>query len=267
MQSARRRVIVSRFKNRYFRPLFIGTPFAMRGEAHMFGLRQKLTFGYLGLLGILLTVGVLSGVSLHRYRSTLERIFRENYDSVLYGQQMKAAVESLDAIALSDVAGTKRTAAADPAKSEADFEAALAAETGNVTLLGEQEIVDQIHRVWLGVAPEPSYVASIHAILAADDRDSKLANYREVVQPRTALLREATQRIVDMNVHNMGFENGEVQNSAVEATRTLYSLIAAGVLFGGAFVFLVARSILRQLGAVSASRANWSTATSTSSCP
>ena len=216
----------------------------------MFGLRQKLALGYLGLLGILLAVSVLAGVSLHRYRSTLERIFRENYDSVVYGQRMKAAVETLDAAALADATGNDT---AEDAKTARTFQAALDAEDGNVTLPGEAELVARIRRAWQGSDADEGYLARLHAVATAGPDDAQLRVYRATVQPRTAELRDAAQGVIDLNVQNMGFANGAVQASTGEATRTLYALAAAGLAFGGAFVFLVARSIVRQLGVVTAS--------------
>ena len=62
----------------------------------MFGIRPKLILGFGGLLAILLLVGFLSRASLRRYSGTLERVFRENYDSVIYGQEMRRAVDELD---------------------------------------------------------------------------------------------------------------------------------------------------------------------------
>ena len=58
----------------------------------MFGLRQKLALAFGGLLAILIIVSVLAIVRLDSYSQTLETIFRENYDSVTYGQTMKDGV-------------------------------------------------------------------------------------------------------------------------------------------------------------------------------
>src|ERR1700712_6121342 len=100
----------------------------------MFGIRQKLIVGFGGLLAILLLVGFLSGESLRRYSGTLERIFRDNYDSVLYGQQMKEAVENIDDATQASLHGILIAPSRTPNQLIADFETGLAKEKRNVTL-------------------------------------------------------------------------------------------------------------------------------------
>ena len=62
----------------------------------MFGLRQKLTLGFGGLLTILVIVSVLSAVVLGLYSSAMSQYLAENYRSVRYGQRMNDALGPLD---------------------------------------------------------------------------------------------------------------------------------------------------------------------------
>src|SRR5258708_38988733 len=59
-------------------------------------LRRKLWLGFGGLLAILATVSALSVVVLTRYSRALERVFRENYDSAVYCDAMKASLDQLN---------------------------------------------------------------------------------------------------------------------------------------------------------------------------
>jgi hypothetical protein len=60
-------------------------------------LRHKLWLGFGGLLIVLLVVSGLSFVVFNRFSHTLERVFRENYDSVIYCREMRQQLDQLDA--------------------------------------------------------------------------------------------------------------------------------------------------------------------------
>ena len=105
-------------------------------------LKSKLIVAFGGLLLTLLTVGLMSVQMVTESSSAIERIFRENYDSVAACLKMKGAIERLDRLAelslwekLPDPLGTS-----EPVIRE--FERNLKFQQGNVTLPGEQELTD-----------------------------------------------------------------------------------------------------------------------------
>ena len=60
----------------------------------MFGLRQKLAFGFGGLLAILQIVSSFGIAVMRQHRAELDTFLKENWRSVAYGQQMLDAAES-----------------------------------------------------------------------------------------------------------------------------------------------------------------------------
>src|SRR6476646_6832858 len=62
----------------------------------MISLRHKLWLGFGGLLMILMIVTTLTVAVLTRYSRALERVFRDNYDSAVYCNSMKDALDQLD---------------------------------------------------------------------------------------------------------------------------------------------------------------------------
>src|ERR1041385_6073724 len=105
----------------------------------MFSLRRKLFLGFGGLLAVLFAVGAISFALLKSYTGTIDRISRENYDSVLFGQGMKDALDRLDDIAESLFVGMAPQAEAVQA-STAAFEDDPRRETGHITIPGEREL-------------------------------------------------------------------------------------------------------------------------------
>src|SRR5258706_1589954 len=97
----------------------------------MFGLRQKLAFGFGGLLLILLVVSALGIAVLKQHRTALDKFLYENWRSVEYGQNMIDALERMnDAAKVAAVGGAsdaelniaRSTAAAAPAPVDANLQ-------------------------------------------------------------------------------------------------------------------------------------------------
>src|ERR1700685_1399563 len=88
----------------------------------MFGLRQKLLFGFGGLLAILLAVSGLGIAVLTQYRGALDKFYYENWRSVVYGQNMLDALEHLSegATPLSGSAGEPTASALSAARASAN---------------------------------------------------------------------------------------------------------------------------------------------------
>jgi len=59
-------------------------------------LKTKLILAFCGPLAILLVVGVTGIQTITQSSRTIDRIFRENYDSVAASLSMKSAVERMD---------------------------------------------------------------------------------------------------------------------------------------------------------------------------
>jgi len=114
-------------------------------------------------------------------------------------------------------------------------------------------MVTELNQLWFGRAGSAGYKATLLATINGGDPAKGSETYRTTLAPQAARLRELAQGIIDINVKNMGFANGQVKQSSVQAERTLYWLIAAGVLLGVIFVAGISRSILRALGSLTVS--------------
>ncbi|MDB5328637.1 MAG: multi-sensor signal transduction histidine kinase [Phycisphaerales bacterium] len=180
-----------------------------------FGIGKKIALGFGGLLVILLAVGALSVARLDSYSRTLEQIFHENYDSIRYAQAMRDAVH-----------GLKNTPAEGAVAIVKQFDDALTEESRNVTLPGEQDLANQLSAAW------------------ADYKSATTAARRTEI---TASLDKLAAAIAELNLQNIVSVDGQVRHTAVQAKRTLYGLVGAGILLAVLFTLLISRSILRPL--------------------
>ena len=198
------------------------------------GIGQKIAFGFGGLLVILVAVGALSVAQLDGYGRTLERLFRENYDSITYAQGMRDSINRLEDGSKNGVAG--KSTAATSATLLGRFENDLRREAGNVTLPDEQTLVDQLTTAWQSY--RESYESPEGVRTAAVREDRRLLAVR---------IDDVAARISDLNLQNIRSVDGRVRQTAVAAKRALYALVGTGVLLAIIFTLVISRSILRPL--------------------
>jgi signal transduction histidine kinase len=107
-------------------------------------LRMKLTMGFLPLLAIVIGLGLWAIVMFYGLGGNIDVVLRENYRSVLAAERMKEALERMDSSAMFAISGRNEKARAQFDKFKPEFERQLLVEQGNVTLPGEQELVDAL---------------------------------------------------------------------------------------------------------------------------
>lgn len=216
----------------------------------MVGIRQKLLLGFGALFAVLVAAGLVGRWSLHRFSGTIERVFRENYNSVVYAQGMRDAIDALDDHAQSHLHGevvpTSKTADA----LISDFENNLACEQKNITLPDEGDLAAELERAWSG---SHGYRTNFEKLAQQTGIEQRRVFYRDVLFPLYTRIKQSTQKVIDINVQNMSLENREVREGAKRAETTLYLLIAAGILVGSLVVYLLGRSILTPIQAVTTS--------------
>ncbi|MBC8106026.1 MAG: HAMP domain-containing protein, partial [Anaerolineae bacterium] len=215
----------------------------------MLSVGQKLSLGFGGLLAILIAVSVVSVARLNAYSRTLERIFRENYDSVTFSLGMQVALNDMDDVARSAVvetdhaigAPTTQPAGAAIARFIARFDENLARELGNLTLPGEREAANAVALSW------KEYQTAHAELLSAGDATTRLQVYRDRLSPLRHQVDGHAQRVIEMNLQNIVSVDGQVRRTVVRAKRTLYAFVAAGLVLAVVFVAVISRSILQPL--------------------
>ena len=107
-------------------------------------LRMKLTMGFLPLLAIVIGLGLWAIVMFYGLGGNIDVVLRENYRSVLAAERMKEALERMDSGVMFAISGRNEMARTQFDKFKPEFERQLRVEQGNVTLPGEQQLVDDL---------------------------------------------------------------------------------------------------------------------------
>ena len=203
-------------------------------------LRTKLVLAFSGPLAILVVLGLISVRTITMSSHTLERIFRENYDSVDACLKMKDAILAMDRTAevfLWDGVKDEKGFVA-----QREFSDRLRFQQGNVTLPGEQELTDSLTNQW------NAYRAVFEQFFALSaEGTGRREFYRNRLLPQSQQISLSAQRIIDVNQNNMVSTDGQVRKEAAETTRTLLLLVVSGTLLAVLFAGVIWQSMVRPI--------------------
>jgi signal transduction histidine kinase/HAMP domain-containing protein len=204
-------------------------------------LKTKLIAAFCVPLVILLVVGLISTRTIMQSSKTIERIFRENYDSVAACIRMKDAVEQMergaDSVLWGSAGGRKRIELG-----LLEFQNNLKFQQGNVTVPGEQDLTDQLAVLW------NSYKSRLEEFLQMpESAEARWEFYRTRLLPQSDEVLDAVQQIIDINLNDMVSTDGQVRRQAIETSRTLITLVLSGVILAIVFIVVIAPSIANPL--------------------
>ena len=205
-------------------------------------LKSKLILTLCGPLIILVVVGMMSVQTVTQSSSAMERIFRENYDSVAACLKMKGALDRLDRIAEFSLWGIPEGTPRETGSSMDEFEKNLKFQQGNVTVPGEQELTDRLTEFWKKYRKE---YENFFQSQIPDDARKEL--YRNHLLHRSREVQETAQRIVDINLDNMVSADGQARQRADETTRRMIGLVVSGVLFTIILIGVIGPSVVKPI--------------------
>jgi NtrC-family two-component system sensor histidine kinase KinB len=211
----------------------------------MISLRHKLWFGFGGLLIVLLVVSALSVFVFTRFSHTLERVFRENYDSVVYCQGMKEQLDLLDSRVQGLIWQPGTSPQLTSEKLQKDFESDLQRQINNVSLPLEPERTRQLADLW------QQFKLPYQKL--DDPSVDRAALYRQDLFPRLQQMKQLAQQIADMNMGNMVSVNGRVKSTLTEVRNALLVLVITGSLLATAVVWTAGAAMLHPISALTRS--------------
>ncbi|MFZ0930619.1 MAG: ATP-binding protein [Syntrophobacteraceae bacterium] len=204
-------------------------------------LKTKLVLTSCGPLLILLVVGLISIRTITESSRTLERIFRENYDSVAAGLAMKQAILQIErgAEPLLYESSADKTIIDSAVRR---FSQSLKFQQGNVTLPGEQELTNKLAESW------KTYRSELETLVQMQEGGAARRDfYRTRLLPQSDTVLDAAQHIIDINLNNMISTDGQVRQQAAETNRNVIALVLAGIVLALIFVIIIGPSMLRPI--------------------
>lgn len=204
-------------------------------------LKTKLLLAFLGLFAILVAVGALSVRMVTESSTSIERISRENYDTVAACYRMKEAISWLDRIALLSLHEEFPGLRDESEKAMAEFDKNLRFQTGNITVLGEREATTHLAELWC------TYRRDYQEFLGTEAADHRAAGYRATLMPQSQAVREAAQQIIELNLGNLLLEDERARQHALQTRQTMLLLVLSGLAIAVLFIVVILPAILRSL--------------------
>jgi signal transduction histidine kinase len=212
----------------------------------MSSLRNKLWIGFSSLLAILVIVSLLSVVVLTSYSHTLEQVFRENYNSAVYCDAMKNAMERLNLRAQLLIWDEPSAAQIDAQSETAAFDRNLALQLNNCTLPGELDHTRGLSQQW-------DQYRGAYQRLEKMPADARREFYRSALLPQHQEIQQTAQWIADKNMSNMVSVDGQVKKTLGNVRSALLLLVVLGTLAAATVVGAAGASILHPLRMLTAS--------------
>ena len=180
-------------------------------------LKTLITLGFVAMLALLLAIGGYAYYTVHRLDRSSRNVLQENFYSVELGQQMQRALDQMEADPNAP-AGLPR------------FRQSLTREAGNITEVGEKEVVDSLTQGQ----------ADFQRLLDAGTPPAARAATLE-------RLRQQTYRMVALNTAALTRKNELANQNATQAGRYLLAFIALSFLLGLMFVLSVPEAAVNPL--------------------
>ena len=180
-------------------------------------LKTLITLGFVAMLALLLAIGGYAYYTVHRLDRSSRNVLKENFYSVELGQQMQRALDQMET---------------DPNAPDGlpRFRQSLLNEAGNITEMGEKEVVDSLNQ----------NQADFQRLLDAGAAPAARA-------PTLERLRQQTYRMVALNTAALTRKNELANQNATQAGRYLLAFIAISFLLGLMFVLSVPEAAVNPL--------------------
>ncbi len=210
----------------------------------MWGVREKLSLGFGGLLLIIVVVGVQSIRQLNTLGHSIDVILRENYRSVIACQQMKESLERLDSGALFILLdnGHAEQGRELMARHVPLFAEALHTELTNITLPGEAEKASRIKDLF------NRYQDALRDVEdPLPPLEQRRGTYFQKLLPLFLEIKTTAEEILQMNQQNMIEANGRARGTAAAARERMVVLLVCGALVAVLFIIYTEWRVLRPI--------------------
>jgi NtrC-family two-component system sensor histidine kinase KinB len=209
-------------------------------------MKKRIFFGLASIFVLIVAMGVYAVVLFAKLGSRVDVILRENFRSVLAGQQMKEAAERMDSGLFFSLVGEEERGRDLYTRNLPVFKEALKTELGNITLPGEGELADELRRL------HDDYTTEANVFWQTSDLGQRRSMYFGQMLPMFTRSKDTAQEIIAINQDAMVKADREARDLSARSTRHMILASALGI---GAAMFFAVRlqnAILKPIQALTA---------------
>ena len=209
-------------------------------------LRTRMLIGIAPLLAIMVGLGLWGVAMFYRVGGKIDLILRENYQSVLYAQNMKEALERMDSALLFAIGGEEQQARDQFAEYRPVFARNLNQEKGNITLPGERDMVERLS----ALSAQYHALSDTFFALGPERKAERTKFYFVRLLPTFRDIKREADAILDLNQKNMEDENGRARHAAAVSIRLMVVALLVAAATAGLIAMALSRSIVGPIQSV-----------------
>ena len=201
-------------------------------------LRNKLLLSFLAFIAALIMLGVWSAWRLRELGGVSQRIISHNYESIVAAEEMKESLERMDSSALFLLLENRDRALAQFNQHRARFDDAFEKAEGNITEVGEKEIIESIRN------ERAEYYQRFGNFISEGEK-RRPSDYFQQLEPLFNKIRAECDQLLQINQKAMVAKSEAAAGTARREFLLTLTLAAALVGAGLALAVLLANAIVR----------------------
>ncbi len=209
-------------------------------------MKQRIFFGLAPLFVLLIATGAYAVTLFAKLGNQVDIILRENFRSVLAGQQMKETAERMDSALFFSLAGEEERGRKMFEQNLPVFRDSMRTELANITLPGEGKLAETVRQ------SHEKYAARAETFWATPDPETRRKMYFDDMLPAFTALKDTVQEIIRINQDNMVQADRDARSLSAQSTRYMIVAILAGIAGAIFFAVRLQRSILEPIQALTA---------------
>ncbi|HVQ19824.1 MAG TPA: HAMP domain-containing protein, partial [Terrimicrobiaceae bacterium] len=209
-------------------------------------MKRRIFLGLAPIFALIVVMGAYAVLLFTKLGTRVDVILRENFRSVLAGQQMKEAAERMDSALFFSLVGEEERGRRLYSQNLPVFKEALKTELGNITLPGEDKLAGDLRRL------HDEYTARAEVFWQTVDLGERRAMYFGEMLPTFTQIKDTAQEIVSINQDAMVKADRGARELSTRSTR--YMILASALGMGAAIFFAVRlqKAILQPIQALTA---------------
>lgn len=209
-------------------------------------MKQRIFLGLAPLFVLLIAMGVYAVSLFTKLGNSVDVILRENFRSVIAGQQMKETAERMDSALFFSLVGEEERARKMYDQNLPEFRENLSAELHNITVPGEQSLADKLQKL------HERYTKRAEAFWQTPAVEERRKMYFDEMLPAFTEVKDTAQEIIRINQGNMVEADREARHLSAQSTRYMIFAILGGVAVAIYFAARLQRSILAPIHTLTA---------------
>jgi two-component system, NtrC family, sensor histidine kinase KinB len=215
----------------------------LSGQATM---KRRILLWFCPILILFIGVGLYAVWLFNRLGPSIDVILKENYQSVLAGQQMKESAERMDSGLSFALAGEERRGRDLFYENDPIFQENLRKELRNITVPGEGDLANKIKE------SETRYQTLAQTFWDTSEAEARRKMYFSQLLPLFTEVKNNAQEVIRINQENMVQADHHARALSADSTRAMVILLVFGIALALSLGYGLQRTILRPIQTLTA---------------